>query len=145
MSTELQYPASLDELEAAIASCPQADLPVCHRFTPGLYIREIRIPAGTLLTSAMHRTEHPFVLSMGTIRVYSENEGPVIYSAPHTGITKPGTRRALFAETDCVWTTFHATEETDVEKICETILDPQSNPLLPGLIPGWRNSIFPRL
>jgi hypothetical protein len=141
MNAELQYSPTLDELEAVIASCPQAHLPVCHRFTPGMYIREIRIPAGTLLTSATHLTQHPFVLSKGTIQVISENEGPVIYEAPHTGITDPGTRRVLYAETDCVWTTFHATDETDVEKICTGILASHDNPIAPGLTPAWRDSL----
>ena len=95
-----------------------------HRFTKGMYIREIQIPAGTMLTSMTHKTEHPFVISDGVIKVTSDNEGSVIYEAPHTGITKPNTRRALHALTDVVWTTFHVTDETDVEKICEQILEP---------------------
>jgi hypothetical protein len=114
----------LDELEVALAHMPRVELPVTHRFTKGMYIREIQIPAGTMLTSMTHKTEHPFVISEGAIKVTSDNEGSVIYEAPHTGITKPNTRRALHALTDVVWTTFHVTELTDVEKICEEILEP---------------------
>jgi hypothetical protein len=117
----------LDELEVALAQLPRVELPVTHRFTKGMYIREIQIPAGTMLTSMTHKTEHPFVISEGAIKVTSDNEGSVIYEAPHTGITKPNTRRALHALTDVVWTTFHVTDETDVEKICEQILEPQDN------------------
>jgi hypothetical protein len=120
----------IDLLEQAMTRCAPADMPVTHSFTPGLYIREIRIPAGTLLTSAIHRTEHPFVVSQGRIAVVSENEGRQIYEAPHTGITRPGTRRVLYAETDTIWTTFHATHLTDVAAICAEILEPVSNPLL---------------
>ena len=80
-----------------------------------------------MLTSMTHKTEHPFVISEGAIKVTSDNEGSVIYEAPHTGITQPNTRRALHALTDVVWTTFHVTDETDVEKICEQILEPQDN------------------
>jgi hypothetical protein len=114
----------LDELEVALAHMPRVELPVTHRFTKGMYIREIQIPAGTMLTSMTHKTEHPFVISEGAIKVTSDNEGSVIYESPHTGITKPNTRRALHALTDVVWTTFHVTELTDVEKICEEILEP---------------------
>ena len=111
-----------------------------------MYIREIFIPAGTLLTSMEHRTAHPFVISKGRILVSSENEGSVVYEAPHTGITLPGTRRALYAETDTVWTTFHATELTDVEAIGESILAPPSNPLLEeSHQPQWRDSLPPKL
>lgn len=114
----------LNQLEVALAQLPRVELPVTHRFTKGMYIREIQIPAGTMLTSMTHKTEHPFVISKGSIMVTSDNEGSVVYEAPYTGITKPNTRRALHSLTDVVWTTFHVTDETDVEKICEQILEP---------------------
>lgn len=91
-----------------------------------------------------HRYEHPFVISQGRIRVTSEKEGCVTYQAPHTGITQPGTRRALYAETDVIWTTFHVTDETDMEKIGQAILVPHFNPLLSDNDPAlelWRESI----
>jgi hypothetical protein len=115
----------LDDLEVALAQLPRVELPVIHRFTKGMYIREIQIPAGTMLTSMTHKTQHPFVISKGSIMVTSDNEGGVVYEAPYTGITEPNTRRALHAITDVVWTTFHVTDETDVEKICEAILEPK--------------------
>lgn len=115
----------LDDLEVALAQLPRVELPVTHRFTKGMYIREIQIPAGTMLTSMTHKTQHPFVISKGSIMVTSDNEGGVVYEAPYTGITEPNTRRALHAITDVVWTTFHVTEETDVEKICDQILEPK--------------------
>lgn len=119
-----------------------AQTPVVDRFTPGLYIREIHIPAGTTGTSMIHKREHPFVLAKGRVRVISENEGCVVYEAPYIGITLPGTRRALHAETDCVWITFHVTEETDVEKIVAELTEPPDNPLLPPDHPSlnhWRH------
>lgn len=129
--SELTTPTSkhdaLNDLEVALAQLPPVELPVTHQFTPGIYVRQIEIPAGTMLTSMTHLTEHPFVLSQGMIKVTSDNEGSVTYQAPYTGITKPGTRRALHAITDVIWTTFHATEETDVEKICEQILAPHDS------------------
>jgi hypothetical protein len=115
----------LDELEVALAHMPRVELPITHRFTKGMYIREMQIPAGTMFTTMTHKTEHPFVVSEGVIKCTSDNEGSVIYESPHTGITKPNTRRALHALTDVVWTTFHVTDETDVEKICEQILEPK--------------------
>jgi hypothetical protein len=113
----------LDDLEVALAHLPRVDLPVTHRFTDGMYIREIQIPAGTMLTSMVHKTQHPFVISQGSVKVTSDNEGSVIYEAPFTGITEPNTRRALHALTDVIWTTFHVTNETDVAKICNEILE----------------------
>lgn len=124
IATKQERDELLNDLEVALAKLPRVEMPVTHRFTKGMYIREIQIPAETMLTSMTHKTEHPFVLSKGKIMVTSDNEGSVIYEAPYTGITKAGTRRALHALTDVVWTTFHVTDETDVEKICEQILEP---------------------
>jgi hypothetical protein len=134
----------IDRLEQSMSGMTPREMPVTHRFTPGLYIREIHIPAGTLLTSMEHKTRHPFVVSKGRIAVMSENEGRVVYQAPFTGITEPGTRRALFAETDTIWTTFHATDKTSVEEIAGDILEPHQNPLLGADHPAlnqWRREL----
>jgi hypothetical protein len=128
---------TIDDLEGAMLSGVQVEMPVIHRQTPGLYSREIHIPAGTLLTSAVHKTEHQFVISQGRIAVISENEGRVIYEAPHTGVTLPGTRRVLHAETDTIWITFHATQKTDIATICESLVEPPTNPLLVGHVPSY--------
>lgn len=130
MTDQLAERDFLDRLELSMSGMEPRLMPVTHRFTPGLYIREIHIPAGTLLTSMEHKTEHPFVVSAGTIAVISATEGRQVYRAPFTGITKPNTRRALYAYEDTIWTTFHVTTETDVAKIAESILEPHENNLL---------------
>jgi hypothetical protein len=130
MTDALAENAFLDRLELSMSSMEPRQMPVTHRFTPGLYIREIHIPAGTLLTSMKHKTRHPFVVSAGTIAVISANEGRQVYRAPFTGITEPHTRRALYAYEDTIWTTFHVTENTDVEEIAADILEPHKNQLL---------------
>ena len=120
----------LDELEVAMAKMPQVECKVVDRFTKGMYIRECQIPAGTMLTSMTHKKQHPFVVSQGKIMVTSDNEGSIILEAPHTGITEPNTRRALHALTDTIWTTFHVTNETDIAKIAEEILEPKDMSLI---------------
>ena len=115
----------IDDLELAMAKLPLLDLEVVNRFTDGMYIRELHIPAGTMVTTMTHKTQHPFVVSKGKILVTSDTEGSVTIEAPHTGITEPNTRRAAHALTDTIWTTFHVTNETDVAKIGEEILEPK--------------------
>ena len=141
--SEINLKVPLDELEAELLKHPAADCPVVHRFAPGMYIREITIPAGVMLTSAIHKTEHPFVLSQGVAYVTTEDGSREILTAPHTGITLPGTRRAIFAESEVIWTTFHATEETEVEKICLAILEPHNNLLIADKseTDQWRKSL----
>ena len=108
----------------------EIDAPVFHHFTDGLYIREIHMPAGSIVTSKIHRTKHPFVVLKGDVSVYSLNEGVVRYKAPHFGITLPGTRRILKNHEDTIWITFHPATETDVDEIEKRIIEPHMNPLL---------------
>ena len=138
--SELQPRDLLDEVELRIVqglggSVQQIGeqlegFPLTHRFTPGMYIREIFMPAGAILTSKIHKTEHPFVVSKGRVKVLVENGEWQMIEAPFTGITKAGTRRLLVVLEDTVWTTFHVTDMTDVEEIERTILEPHTNRLL---------------
>ena len=125
------FQQKIDEVEAAIASgLDRVEMPVRHIFTPGMYAREIFMPAGTLLTSKIHKTEHPYVVSQGIAHVFIEGVGWQRIAAPHTGITKPMTRRVLLIESDCIWTTFHATDKTSVEEIEKEIIVPRNEHLL---------------
>lgn len=121
----------IDGIEEAIArELSLVELPVVNRFTPKLYIREIFMPAGTVLTSRTHKFEHPFVISKGKVSVWTPKEGTVTYEAPHTGITLPGTRRVLFIHEDTVWTTFHVNEEEiqDPDDLVHQLTEPHDNP-----------------
>lgn len=107
----------IDRAEEVMRKFPQQEMPLRHVFTPGLYTREITMPAGTLLTSRIHLFEHPFVISKGAVSVWSDEHGWERFQAPYLGITKPGTRRVLYIHEETVWTTFHVTNETDPDKI----------------------------
>ncbi len=122
----------LDALEKAMltSDAHPVELPVTHRFTPGLYAREIFMPAGTLLTSRIHKTEHPYVVISGKVSVFIEGVGVEHIEAPFVGITKPGTRRVLYIVEDCRWITFHPLTgdegergEEDLGKIEERIIE----------------------
>jgi hypothetical protein len=88
----------------------------------GVYAREIRVPAGTSLTGKIHRTDHLNILSHGTMTVWHDNEERMTISAPYTFISKAGARRFGYAHTDCVWTTIHGTNETDLDKLEEELI-----------------------
>lgn len=108
----------IDALELALCKHPGAiDLPVVHRFTPGLYSRELRAPAGTLATTYIHRQEHQFVLVEGEVSVLEGLDGGAQrLVAPFVGVTKVGTRRVVFVHRDAVWITFHPTQAKTVEE-----------------------------
>ena len=98
----------LDELELSmLEKCEPVHCLTTHKFTDGMYIREIFMPAGSLITSKIHKTEHPYIVSYGKVAVSIDAQEWDEITAPYTGITKPGTRRVLFIIEDCIWTTFH--------------------------------------
>ncbi len=143
MSAALAHAPEFDKLEAAMACAPQACCPVSHRFTPGLYIREILLPAGTLLTSAIHKTEHPFVVSAGIVRVMEPGQPPVTIEAPYTGITTPGTRRLLYAIEDTIWTTFHPTTrgEDEMDQIMLDLVEDPPHLAKSNFLPGYKSEL----
>ena len=123
-SLRLVDPQLIEEIDREIMSMPEVDAPATHRFTPGLYTRQIFMPAGSAHRSKIHKTEHQFIVSQGSAFV-SENGGPrFLLNAPYHGITKPGTWRALFIIQDCVWTTMHPTDKTTVEEVERDIIAP---------------------
>lgn len=133
VAAKLAGAENLDQLEVAMSDprFTPAECPIKHRFVPGMYIREIFMPAGSVIISATHKQTHPFVISIGLVRVVSEHEGAVEYAAPFTGITQAGTRRLLYTVTDCIWTTFHPTDKCTVEEVIPEIFESHVNPALP--------------
>jgi len=111
----------IDRIETDMVRLPQVECPLIHTFTPGLYSRQITMPAGTFLTSKIHLTEHPYVVSQGAVLVWIDGRVKEI-KAPYMGVTMPGTRRVLFTLTETIWTTFHVTDETEVDRIEEQII-----------------------
>ena len=129
-SKNLDLTQKLDAFEAEMCKHPQVKAPLTHRFTNGMYIREILMPAGTVVMSRVHKTQHPFVISKGDVSVFTPGVGSVRLKAPYTGITEPGTRRVLLTHEDTIWTTFHITETTDLDDLVEELTE-HDNPMIP--------------
>ena len=112
----------MNRIDAIFSELDQVDCPLVHTITNGLYSRQITMPKDTFVTSKIHKTEHQFIISKGDVSVYCEGEGVKRFKAPYLGITSPGARRILFMHEDTVWTTFHPTTETNLEKIEEQLI-----------------------
>lgn len=113
------------ELENAMLSVPdEQKLPFenMHQFAPGIYARTIFMPAGMVLTSKIHKTEHFFVVVKGSCLVIDSKGGKTLIEAPYLGRTLPWTKRALHILEDCIWTTFHPTNLTTVDEIEKEII-----------------------
>lgn len=128
--------ASIDAFEIGmLRDLVPVDCPLDHKFTPGLYTRTILMPKGTMVTSKIHKTEHPYIVSKGAcvVAILDDVDGPRVETivAPHVGITKPGTRRVLFMLEDTIWTTCHAIsdeEQNDLEAIENRIIERRELP-----------------
>jgi quercetin dioxygenase-like cupin family protein len=105
-------------LEGELLKHPQVEMPVDHNFCNGLYARTMHIPAGTVLTGAVHKDESFFVVRKGLLVVTTDN-GTAQVGAGFMSVTKANTKRAGVALTDVEVTTFHAnpTNETDPQAI----------------------------
>lgn len=121
----------IDQLELAMSDYPVVECPLTHRFTPGIYTREILMPKGSLITSMIHKTEHPYFILQGKVSVFSDNDGEELIEAPFVGITKSGTRRVLYIHEDTVWITTHPCADGEtIDQIEDRIIEKRDNNLL---------------
>lgn len=119
----------LNEFERRLSEFPAPPVqPVTHRFTPGLYSREIKMQAGLECTSKIHKTHHQFVVSKGRFEMWGEEQGWVEISAPYHGETIPGARRAFRIIEDTVFCLFYPTTLTDLEEIEREMIEPHFIP-----------------
>lgn len=104
--------------------CPQVEMPVTHRWAPGIYIREIFMPAGTLVVGYVHKTKHFNVVLTGRALVHWEGRTEEIV-APCTFVSEAGAQKVLHIIEDCRWMTIHdnPSESTDVLALEEALVE----------------------
>ena len=117
-------------LEHALSELPQIDFTehTHHHFAPGIYLRELFIPEGTVLTGKIHRFEIMNILVSGTIRVTTDDgiqelTGPLVFNS------KAGTKKAGYTITDTIWMNVHPTESTDLDEIEDKFIAPSLDAL----------------
>lgn len=96
--------------------------PVQHLFEPGVYIREMFIPAETLFIGRPHTFGHRCDLMSGKILLIRE-EGKMHLEAPASLMSKPGYMMCLYAKTDVIGRTYHPNpdERRDVDAMEDEI------------------------
>lgn len=99
----------------------QPDFPLVHHFAPGAYGRQILLPADTLVVGKIHKHAHLNMIMQGRVSVLTE-EGPKTYTAPVVMVSKPGTKRVVYAHEETIWVTVHVTDSQDLEEIEEQII-----------------------
>ena len=125
--TSREFREKIFEFERSLARIPNSfvgdsdQCPLKHSFANGIYVREIFLPKGVLLTGRIHKCDHPNFILSGDVSVVTEFDGVQRLKAPQSMISKAGTKRLVYAHADTVWVTIHRTDETDPSKLVDEI------------------------
>lgn len=111
-----------DRVEAECLALPQVDCPVVHHFGPGIYVREVLMPAGTLVVGHAHKASHLNVFLSGSLILLDDAGHARALKAPFMFTSPPG-RKVAWTVTDCVWQNVVATDETDVDALDALMFD----------------------
>ncbi|KXO82653.1 hypothetical protein AYL20_01265 [Acinetobacter venetianus] len=121
----LRYVECAEAVQQKVGELPQIDLPIFHHFAPNVYMRQMDAPAGAIVVSKMHRTEHMNILLKGSLSVITEH-GIEHLKAPLILKSDAGTKRIGYFHEDSSWVTVHPTELTDLEEIEAQVIVPES-------------------
>lgn len=113
---DVQWDKGALMLEEVLLKKEQVDCPVVHRFGPGIYIREVSIPAGVVAIGHHQNFEHVNIMLKGRVKMLHADGKTEILQAPFFSIGEPGRKVGYIIE-DMVWQNVYATELTDVEEL----------------------------
>ena len=69
METQLETRSQQDAIRSlafALAEGPTVEIEPVHRFAPGLYVRELTVPAGCVIVGKVHKHESVNILVKGS-------------------------------------------------------------------------------
>jgi hypothetical protein len=114
-------------LQVEVSKLPQYEPPTEHIFYGGMYCRQVWRPADCLIIGKVHKKEHFYMVVSGTVRITTDTDVQTI-TGPALLCSKPGTKRAVYAETDALCMTFHRVDSTTVEEVESELVedDPDS-------------------
>ena len=107
---------NIGEVESLMLKEKQVECSVNHRFGPGVYIREVNIPAGTLAIGHHQNFDHMNIFLKGRVTMVNEDGSLTELVAPMIFVGKPG-RKIGYINEDMTWLNVYPTEEKDIEKL----------------------------
>lgn len=119
------------KLQEIMRHMPQVELETFHFYADGMYCRVVPRPKGTIIVGKVHKKEHFYIVAKGCVKVIGHGEEEAkVYPAGSVIISKPGTKRAVFALEDSICLTVHRnpTGGENLEEIEKELVeeDPQS-------------------
>lgn len=135
----------VERVQEQLAALPQYEPKTTHRFHSGIYCREVWREAGVMVVGKVHKKEHFYLIVSGTVCISDGIGEPQRFTGPHMIESMPGTKRAVFAETDVLCMTFHRTDATTAEAAeAELVEDDESSMYGPGnLIKNQNCEVLP--
>ena len=115
-----------EALQAEMSKYEQYEPPTEHVFHGGMYCRQVWRPAGCLIVGKVHKKEHFYMVVSGTITVTTDN-GVETITGPMLLCSKPGTKRAVYAQTDALCMTFHRVDSDTVEEVESELVEDDPN------------------
>ena len=115
----------IERLQSQMSEMPQAELVTEHSFSPGMYLRKVFRPAGTLIVGKVHKEPHFFLCAKGEIIAWIES-GMRHLCAGDVVESKPGTKRVTLAVTDAIGITIHRTDKTNLDEIETELIEPDT-------------------
>lgn len=119
---EVAIPEQIDALEKHMLQLPQVECPVLHHFGPGIYIREVTLPAGAVAIGHAQRYEQLNIMLTGKVAVIGDDGQVKILQAPLIFVGPPGRKIGYVVETT-TWLNVYSTEERDIDLLEDMFLD----------------------
>jgi len=120
----LSLKESMKELINIVDQVPQLEIPVTHHFSPGIYAREITMPAGMTGVGHIHKHRHLNIALTGHALVTCDGLTQEI-RAPFIFESMPWAQKAFQVFEDLRWITIHANPDnlTDILTIEDMIFE----------------------
>jgi hypothetical protein len=113
-------------LQVEVSKHEQYEPPTEHIFHGGMYCRQVWRPAGCLIIGKVHKKEHFYMIVSGTIKITTD-DGMQTITGPMLLCSKPGTKRAVYAETDALCMTFHRVNSNTIEEAEDELVEHDPN------------------
>lgn len=120
LAQSAKWRQKLQAMESCLLQMPQAEVPISHWFSRGVYAREMSLAPNSLLTGRIHKYSQINVLLQGEVSVLLEDgvrriRAPFVYEAP------AGAKRVMFAHTAVRWLTICGTNTTDADALVDEL------------------------
>jgi hypothetical protein len=112
----------VEDIIRKVDRLPQIECPVSHYFAPGIYVREMFIPAGTIAVGHIHKKSHICSVLMGKIAFLKLDRSVDYFEGPQTFKAGAG-RKIVYTLTDSLVQNIHANPDNITDQdILEDLL-----------------------